>query len=120
MIDVNEIVEPILAGVGPPVCYQYPERFNSLPVISFYSLSDTAGFQADNQEWAQKARVQVDIWADRAADAGRVGVEVDRVMQAEGWTRELAADLPKQTDDRIYHRTMRFAKEIYYNKNYTI
>lgn len=114
MIDVNRIAESLLSQVGVPIFYNYPERFNETPVISFYNLSDTAGFHADCDEWAQVARVQVDIWADRAKDTGSIGIDVDRVMQAEGWTREYAADMPKQTDQQLFHRTLRFAKEIYY------
>ncbi len=114
MVDVNMLVEPVLAGVGPPVCYQYPEKFNDLPVISYYNLSENEGFRADGEEWAQVSRVQVDIWADRAVDTGRTGTAVEQAMKGAGWRREFAADLPKQTENRVYHRTIRFAKEIYY------
>ena len=114
MIDVNGLVEPLLTQAGVPVYFSYPEQFTDVPAISFYNLSDTAGFRADDSEWAQEARVQVDIWADRAIETGKIGTDVDAIMQRDGWIREYAADLPKQTDDQLFHRTMRFAKEIYY------
>lgn len=113
MLDVNSIVEPMLVKAGVSVCFRYPQEFTDIPCISFYNLSDTEGFRADCTEWAQLTRVQVDIWAEHATETNSVGIKVNEIMQADGWRREYAADMPKQ-DGKLEHRTMRFAKEIYF------
>lgn len=113
MLDINAIAEPLLMQAGVPVYFRYPDEFKDIPCISFYNLSDTEGFRADCTEWAQVTRIQVDIWAEFANETNAIGVKVNEIMQADGWRREYAADMPKQ-DGKLEHRTMRFAKEVYF------
>ncbi|NLZ95786.1 MAG: hypothetical protein GX921_08185 [Bacteroidales bacterium] len=113
MIDVNAVVSPLLKQTGVEVFFRYPNTFTNTPCISFYTLTDTQGFGADNEEWAQLTRVQVDVWAERAKDTSALGIKVNEIMQSDGWRREYAADLPNQNGE-FEHKTMRFIKEIYY------
>ena len=117
MIDVNAVADSLLAPLeneGVVLCYQYPESFNELPVVSFYNLITEEGFRADCREEAQVSRVQIDIWAEKKTQPGRIAVRVNELMQNGGWQRELDRDLPKKTEAHVYHRTMRFAKEIFF------
>lgn len=116
MVDVNEMVANILSQLkkdGVRVCYQYPEEFAKLPAVSHYELFDSEGFRADNAEWSQKSRVQIDIWAEKKTEPARIAALVNALMQGAGWLREFSRDMPKLTEQHLYHKTMRFAKEIY-------
>lgn len=116
MVDVNKITEEILSPLkdeGVKTQYHYPESFNLPPIISFYELINTEAFRADNKEWSQMARVQIDIWSDKKTEPGKLAIRVNTLMQAKGWSREFSRDLPKETEKHLYHKTMRFAKEIY-------
>lgn len=110
MIDFNIEAEKALKGLPYNVCFYYPERFNALPVISFYNLSERGAFGYDDSEVITRGWVQVDVWADRPDQCGRVAIEAAEAMIAAGWVREMSMDVPKT--DGIYHRTMRFVKDV--------
>jgi hypothetical protein len=109
MIDINAQAEKTLKETGCTVVYQYPERFEKLPVISYYNLTETGAFYADNSECIQSGYVQVDIWSDVPKQCGDLSIKVNDVMLSDGWTREMSKDIPKG-NEKIYHRTMRFQK----------
>ncbi len=111
MIDVNAEAEKTLSKLDCKIEYYYPEDFNDLPVVSFYNLTETPDFSTDNEEDIQSGTVVVDIWSDTPSDCGSIGLEVNKVMTADGWSREFSRDLGKK--DGVYHRTMRFTK--YFN-----
>lgn len=116
MTSVNRITEKLLAPLrdeGVQVYYQYPEKFAVLPAVSYYDLITTESFRADNSEQAQLSRVQIDIWSKNKTQPGEIAEKVNRIMQDNGWIRELGRDLPKGAENKVYHYTMRFAKEIY-------
>lgn len=110
MIDVNSEAEKILAQLNYTVEYYYPKKFNDLPVISFYNLTETPDFSADNTEVVQSGCVVVDIWADEPSDCGKIAVEVNEVMTADGWNREFSRDLPPDGSE-VYHKTMRYVRD---------
>lgn len=116
MTSVNRITGKLLAPLrseGVRVCYQYPEDFGTLPAVSYYDLITTESFRADNWEQAWLSRVQIDIWAKNKTQPGEIAEKVNGIMQDNGWIRELGRDLPKGAENKVYHYTMRFAKEIY-------
>lgn len=116
MISANKIAEKLLAPMrsdGIRVYYQYPDTFAVLPVVSYYDLITVEGFRADNVEQAQISRLQIDIWALEKTEPGKIAEKINRIMQSDGWIRELGRDMPKDTENRVYHYTMRFVKEIY-------
>ena len=111
MIDVNLEAEKALVQTGYTVVYSYPDNFNDLPVISFYTLTESGSFACDNSEAIQEGCVQVDIWADEPQDCGDIALKVNEVMNANGWVREMSRDVPNP-DSRVIHKTARFSKEI--------
>lgn len=108
MIDVNAEAEKTLSKLDCKVEYYYPEKFNDLPVVSFYNLTERPDFSTDNKEDIQSGTVVVDIWSDKSDECGNIGLKVNKVMTADGWNREFSRDLGKQNG--IYHKTMRFTK----------
>lgn len=117
MIDINarltELLKLLKTTAGVKIYYQYPDSFATLPAISHYELTEGESFRADNIERAYVSRVQIDIWSLKKTEPAQIGMKVNEIMQADGWVREMSRDLPKQTEDHVYHRTMRFAKEIW-------
>lgn len=111
MIDVNAEAEKTLSKLDCNVEYYYPEKFNDLPVVSFYNLTENSDFSYDNEEVIQSGTVQVDIWADKPDESGEISIQVNDIMTADDWCREFSRDLGKQNG--IYHKTMRFTK--YFN-----
>lgn len=109
MVDVNKEAEKALSSLPYTICFYYPERFNALPVISFYNLSERGAFGYDDTEVISRGRVQVDVWSDTPADCGKIAIEAAEAMISHGWTREMSMDVPKT--DGIYHRTLRFVKD---------
>lgn len=117
MVDVNRIVREILKTIdGVTVTFYHPEKFNKLPVISYYDLGTATGFCCDNAEQGQASNVSIDIWSRSGAECGRLAIEVDAAMQNQGWKRELSRDMPKETEGKteVYHKAMRFYKHIYF------
>ncbi|MDO5398220.1 MAG: hypothetical protein Q4G33_09845 [bacterium] len=114
MVDVNEIVRGILKRIdGIRVTFYHPETFNKLPIISYYELTTTTGFCADNAEQGQDSNVCIDIWGNSGAECSRIAILVDKEMQAESWYRSFSRDMTPE--DGVYHKTMRYRKTIYFD-----
>lgn len=113
MVDVNKIVRDILRRInGVTVTFYHPGTFNKLPVISYYELTTITGFCADNAEQGQDSNVCIDIWGNSGAKCSDIAVLVDKEMQAAGWYRGFSRDMPPE--DEVYHKTMRYRKDIYF------
>lgn len=111
MIDVNAEADKTLSALSCKITYYYPEEFNDVPIVSFYSLTEKPDFSTDNEEDIQAGTVVIDIWADKPSECGEISLQVNEVMTADDWQREFSRDLGKQNG--IYHKTMRFTK--YFN-----
>lgn len=109
MIDVNAAAEKTLSALDCKITYYYPEEFNDLPIVSFYSLTEKPDFSSDNEEDIQSGTVVIDIWTDEPSECGKIALEVNDVMTADNWSREFSRDLPRDGD--VYHRTMRYSKD---------
>lgn len=113
MIDANRIVREILETIdGVTVTFYHPDKFNKLPVISYYELTTSTGMCFDNAEQAQRSYMQIDIWGKGGGECSRLAVKVDEAMQNNGWYRELSKDMPPE--NKVYHKTMRFYKQIFF------
>lgn len=108
MVDVNAEAEKTLSKLDCKVEYYYPEKFNKLPIVSFYNLTERPGFACDNTESTQNGTVAIDIWADDPQDCGNIGLQVNKLMGDDNWGREFSRDL--KPENGVYHRTMRFTK----------
>lgn len=111
MIDINAEAEKSLSGLDCTFTYYHPESFKKLPVVSFYTLTESNSFSCDNQSDIQCGRICVDAWAKEAAQCGAISIKVNGILAADGWTREFSRDMPPENG--IYHKTMRFVKDFY-------
>lgn len=115
MQEIDAIVEKVLAPLkkdGCAVQFQYAETSAKMPAVTYYILTESEALRTDNVEQSQLARVQVDVWALKRSEMSKISIKANELMQADGWLREMSRDLPRETDTQVYHRTMRFAKEI--------
>ena len=115
MIDVNKEAEKSLSKVDCEAVYYYPDDFNTLPVISYYQLTERPSFGYDNIEAIQTGTVVVDVWSNKPSEVGAISLQVNDVMVADGWGREFSRDVNpdgKPGEDYVYHKTMRFSKNL--------
>lgn len=113
MVNVNVILDKLLGQLdGIKVVAYHPGEFNELPVVSYYEIGSPTGLCADNSEWSQKSYIAIDIWARSVGECGEIAIEVDRIMQADGWYREMSRDMPPENGVR--HKHMRFYKQIFF------
>lgn len=110
MLDVNSELKKSLENLSCKLVYQHPDGFNSLPVVSYYNLTETVSFAADNEELLQDGIMQLDIWAKTPADCAKIAAKINTLLTADGWSRQHSMDIPKQQGERAYHKTMRYIK----------
>ncbi|MDD4292166.1 MAG: hypothetical protein PHX51_08060 [Clostridia bacterium] len=93
-----------------PVYYAYPQKFTSLPVVSFYELSNSVGSAADDDELMSNISFSVDIWAKTPEETHRIGASVNSAMATLGFVRDGSYDLYEDAGAAgIYHRNMNFS-----------
>lgn len=109
MLDINSEAEKTLSKLDCTVVYSHPRAFSTLPVVSYYNVTEHGGFYSDNTETVQSGYIQADVWTSRAKECGELAIRVNDIMTSDGWTREMSADVPDK-DGKIYHKTMRFHK----------
>ncbi len=113
MTDINSEAEKSLSGLSCALSYYYPSDFKTLPIVSFYTLTENNPFATDNAPDIQRGYISVDVWTDSAAGCGALSIEVNGKLEGDGWTREFSRDMPPESG--ISHKTMRFVKEFYLN-----
>ncbi len=114
MVDFNAELKKSLAELSCPLVYQHPSGFNRLPAVSYYNLTECMGMVCDNEELIQDGAAQIDIWCAVPEECAKIAEEINGLLTADGWSRQFSMDIPKQSGERAYHRTMR------YNKSFVI
>lgn len=109
MLDINCEAEKTLSKLKCAVVYLHPGEFTKLPAVSYFNIAEHGAFYSDNSETVQSGYVQIDVWAKKAKECGTIALKANDVMTADGWMREMSADVPDR-DGKIYHKTMRFHK----------
>lgn len=65
MFDIGLELRDILKQIdGVSVCFAYPDNFNKLPAITYYTLTDKGSMSYDNTVVTNDTTVQIDIYAD--------------------------------------------------------
>lgn len=112
MIDVNPIVKALLEKTGLTVTQGTVFDFSTVPVISFRQVNNTEGFHSDNAENSQECKFAVDIWSNSPVQITNIGIKVNEIMQEDGWERTYDYDVPRQTPEEVFHKAMRFMKDV--------
>jgi len=90
-----------MTGIYP----NYPPNFTSLPLISYFEVSNNVSLSADNQEIAAGITYQIDLWGKSSLTA--YAQAVDSIMTGLEFARVACADL-YETDTKIIHKAMQY------------
>lgn len=113
MVDVKVEIQEALESIGLDPYIAYPQKWTTLPVVSFYEIAAAQAVLADNIEIAQSSTIVVDVWAKKPKQTFDVGERINAKLQAEGWKRGNAMDL-FELETNLHHRNLRFSKTIYF------
>lgn len=108
MTDINSDAQKFLESLPYELTFTNPEKWNKLPVISFYDMNTSGSFSADNSTQICTGRVVVDVWTNSPKQGADIALEAIQAMENGGWWCELNRFADKTAG--VYHRTMRFGK----------
>lgn len=112
MIDINAEVYNILEETGYDIVFHYPQRLGVLPVVSFYTISESGEMSVDNIEMFRAGVIGIDIYAPSPAKCGEMGLFIDAALKRNGWSHIMSMDVPEETDG-VFHRAMRYTKSFF-------
>jgi hypothetical protein len=115
MIDVNYELQDTLELVnlkikGCTVVYGFPKVIAQTPCISFYEITENPTYSFDDEEYST-AYYQIDIFAAKKTMPTKIAIEIDKLLTAADWVREMSMDMPNDNND-FYRKTMRYRKII--------
>lgn len=113
MFDIGLELRDILKQIdGVSVCFAYPDNFNKLPAIAYYTLTDKGSMSYDNTVVTNDTTVQIDIYADYPQTCFELSERVYKLLTDNEYYHEMTMDVPNPDDKSIKHRTMRFTKVV--------
>jgi len=112
MLDINIEAQNALEKTGYPVVFHYPQRMDSLPVISFCTVSETGEMSADNRDMFTSGVVRLDVFSSVPAECGEMDRAICKAMTDDGWSRLSAVDVPERADG-LFHRSMEYTKSFF-------
>lgn len=116
MIDINIEAQRALDTTGYKVVFHYPQSTETLPVVSFYMISESGDMSADNSEMFQTGVIGIDIFTDTPMQGGEMALNINAAMSAHGWCRIMSMDVPEETDG-VFHKAMRYTKSFFIGGN---
>jgi hypothetical protein len=107
-MSINSDIIAALDGIGVPFQFQHYSG-DADSYITFFTYLDKPEQHADDEELVTGYYVQVDVWSK--GDYTELVKEVNKRMKAAGFRRQNFYDLYEE-DLKIYHKVMRFFKEV--------
>ncbi len=107
-MSINKEVLSALKDIQVPVRFQ-TYTGNEETYITFFTYLDRPEQHADDGEIATGYYVQIDIWSK--SDYTEIAKEVHQSMLTANFTKLNFYDL-YESDTRVYHKVMRFFKEV--------
>ena len=103
MYDINLELRNILKQIDDvSVCFAYPDNFNKLPAIAYYTLTDKGSMSYDNTV----------VTNDYPQTCFELSERVYKLLTDNEYYHEMTMDVPNPDDKGIKHRTMRFTKVV--------
>lgn len=113
MFDIGLELRDILKQIdGVSVCFAYPDNFNKLPAIAYYTLTDKGSMSYDNTVVTNDTTVQIDIYADYPQTCFELSERVYKLLTDNEYYHDMTMDVPNPDDKSIKHKTMRFTKVV--------
>ena len=112
MLDINIEAQKALEKTGYNIAFHYPQSMDTIPVVSFYTVSEAGDMSADNCEMFRTGVVAVDVFCDVPSQSGVMAQQINQVMNEDGWSRISTMDIPEETDG-LFHKSMKFTKSFF-------
>lgn len=112
LIDINAQAQKALETTGYNTVFRYPQSMRDIPVISFYTVSESGEMSADNRELLRQGTIGIGIFADAPTKCAEMAYAVERAMLNDGWSMIYSMDVAAETDG-VFERDMRFTKSFY-------
>lgn len=111
MVDNRALVFQTLSSLGYTVDYQYPEKFETFPCISYFDSGHIADDYEDGAATADVTEYTVDVWekADSTGNLIEIHLQVDKAMRDAGFFRQGFINQFEE-DTKINHYTFKFIK----------
>lgn len=109
MIDINIEAEKSLEKTGYNIVFHYPQKMSALPVVSFFTVSESGGMSADNTDLFRCGVVEVGIFSQVPSQHSQMAQQINKVMTDDGWSRINSMDVPEEKDG-VFHRKIRYTK----------
>lgn len=104
MIDIKPFIAEQLSPIGA-VELSYSGNFRVLPLIVMTETGNEAEVVIQNTDCVSRITVQLDIYAETAAETERIAVDVNRAMTSKGFRRSFSKAIYDEDKPR---RCMRF------------
>ena len=111
MLDINQELKKSLKNLEVKTVFQYPDSFVELPIVSYYTVSDKIKMFVDNGAFIEEGYINLDIWTKTPKEGFDIAQAVNSALDKDGWIMQFMMDVKKESDENIYHRTMRFKKQ---------
>lgn len=98
-----------LGGDATKIQFNYPNDFNSLPIVTYREANSTAVDFWDDVPAADDSVIAIDVWANVSTTA--LSKLVDSAMVGAYYTREYAEDVP-DPDAKIFHKALRYRRKL--------
>lgn len=107
-MSINGDIIAALSGIGVPVQFQHYSG-DANTYITFFTYLDKPEQHADDEELVTGYYVQIDVWSK--GDYTELVKAVHQRMTTHGFRKQNFYDLYEE-DLKIYHKVMRFFKEV--------
>ena len=107
-MSVSKEVINTLENIGVPVSFQ-TSKTDKFPYFTFFTYLDRGTLHGDDKEVVTGYFVQVDVWSK--TDYTNLVASVHQAMIEGGFIKQSYYDL-YETDTKVYHKVMRFLKEV--------
>lgn len=111
MVDNRPLVYQTLSTLTYPVDYNYPEKMNFFPCISYFDSGHVPTDYADGKAKADITETTVDVWEKMDSQGVFIEIhcQVDQVMREAGFYRTAFVN-QFEDDTKIQHVTFKFTK----------
>ena len=112
MVDINAQAQAALEKTGYNVVFRYPQNMGEIPVIAFYTVSESGELSADNCEMFRRGVIGADVFGTTPMECMLMSQSAETAMKADGWDMIEAADADSEADG-VFCRKMKFTKSFY-------
>lgn len=107
MLNLKPVIYNLLKQTGIEVTYFYPQSNESLPLISYFEVSNVEIARVGFKEALTEFVYQIDVWAMKPSECSDIAIQIDELMRTNGFRRQFSTDMFEQ-DTNIHHKSLRY------------